>query len=338
MSTEPPRFAPPEPEPEAPKGEESALAPQAWAPPQPPIDSPWASRTASPTTSTPRSAGKRWALGLGISAAVLGVIGVIVGASVALGALIVELTEDGGLAEALDPTSEDLLVGAPGSPQPVEETDCDGACFGPFHLEDADIDVSIFEALGTPELFEPQGTYGASTGALEHEYLAEVWAEEEGTPDECFFTYPNVPLSSDVTEAPADGDSVYFLASYESANEFSTTYRTVRFFETAAAAQEHMTTLHSRIPDCTRYSVGTGIEAWKASVTPMPALEVPSTVAAVGWVERGAYSGRFYAFDLLRGNAVIRATVYTDGAVTEDDARAYAQALAENLATWTPQN
>ena len=131
---------------------------------------------------------------------------------------------------------------------------------------------------------------------------------------------------------------MYFLASYESANEFSTTYRTVRFFATAEDAQKHMNDLHSIIPACDRYTVGSGIEAWKASVTPMPALDVPPTIAAVGWVERGAYSGSFYSVDLLRGNAVIRATVYTDGAVKETDVRAYAQALADNLASWTPQN
>lgn len=335
MAAEPPRFPPPEPHADAP----GAVTPSAqWAPPQAPIDSPWASTQRSPEAAQPWSAGRRWALGLGIAAASAGLIAAIVGGSLAVGTLASEWVEEGGLTDPLTPATEDLLVGDPGSPEPLESTECTGACFGPFHLEEAALDDAVFDALGTPQMFEPQGTYGASTGALEHDYLAGIWADEGGGPDECFFTYANVPMAYGIDDVPAEGDSVYFLASYQSASEYSTAYRTIRFFETAADAQEHMSSLHSLIPTCTRYTVGTGIEAWKATVTPMPALDEPPTVAAVGWVERGAYSGRFYGIDLLRGNAVIRATVYTDGAVKEADVRAYAQALADNLASWTPQD
>lgn len=323
MTTVPPSFPPPEPEP--PRTPAAATDSTTH----------WSTESASQST---WSAGRKWALGLGIAAAGSGLVAAVIAASLAVSGLASAWAESSGFIEEeySAPRSAPLFEGAPGEPVVRVETDCDGVCFGVFHLDSAQIDEADFERLGTPELFEPQGTYGVVDSAIEHEFVLETWRDQRGSPDECFFTYSNAALSYGVDELPAGDDAIYSLSSFTSDDGYSSIGRTVRFFPSSEAAGEHLQRVHALVPECTRYRVGSGVDTWAANVSPMPALDVPDTVAAVGWVESGAFAGRFYGLDLLRGNAVIRTTLYTDGAVTEEAFREFGEVVARNLASWIP--
>jgi len=317
-------------------------APRPWVPPEQ-LDTSAAvtARTASPgqfsTAATlssplggkpPRSAARRWVLAGGITAASLGLLAAIVALGVGVSAAIVDAI--GGSTV----TAEPLMAGAPGDPVPLEATDCDDPCFGEDHLYEARLDASEFARLGTPLVLDPDFWYADTSPVEQYDQTIDYWRNSRLTPDTCLFTATETPTIITAGERPTERDAIHWLASFESEGGHSMAVRALRMFPTANAAGEHLRQLHELVPNCVQYGTGGLGTGWSTTVTPMPALELPPTIAAVGWVETLSGNGRYYAVDLLRSNAVIRLTVLTDNSVSEAAFRTLAETVADDLAGW----
>lgn len=270
---------------------------------------------------------RRRGLGLGIAALVIGVLAGI--GAIGWGAYSLALAAFSGASGS----EARLLTGEPGSPTPLEFTACDDPCFGEEHLWETRLTAADFERLGTSVVLDPAGTYADSTATEQNRFGLEYWDASGFGPDECVFTASEAPAIVQRTGARDTGGSIHWLTSFESENRASTAVRAVRFFPSADAASEHLTTLHRAIPACTAYGTD-GLELWQTTVTPLPALEVPPTVAAIGWVESTGPLGRYYAVDLMRSNAVLRLTLWTDGEISEEAFRSIAETTARDIADW----
>ncbi|MBU1459100.1 MAG: hypothetical protein KKC89_06010, partial [Gammaproteobacteria bacterium] len=75
---------------------------------------------------------------------------------------------------------------------------------------------------------------------------------------------------------------------------------------------------------------------WSTAVAPAPALDVPDSVAALGWSQSNQW-GRTYEVDIQRGNLVVRLVLNSDGAgPTEQQFRQIAEDYATLLAELEP--
>ena len=87
---------------------------------------------------------------------------------------------------------------------------------------------------------------------------------------------------------------------------------------------------------CEGYEIGDAQTYWTADVSLAPALDLPETVAAAGWVEESPF-GRYYVWDLQRANIVVRTTVFTDGLITQEQADTFNETLATTLGLLKPR-
>jgi hypothetical protein len=276
------------------------------------------------TTWTPA---RRWIVGLSIAAAVLAIL-----AAIAAGGIALYSTIAGTFGSYVEP--EPLLEGEAGNPVPIEATDCDDPCFGEGHQWEAKLEASDFEKLGTGVVLDPSGTYLDSSPVEQYEQTVDYWVSSGLGPDQCVFTATETPLALTLNSRPTDDDPIYWLTSFESESGASTAVRSMRVFDTAAAAQKHFTDLHGLIAACTSYGYeGIGPD-WATEVTPMPALDVPSNVAAIGWTETTDGLGRYYVVETLRSNAVVRLLVWTDNSISEDSFRRLATTMADDMGSW----
>ncbi len=277
------------------------------------------------TAEAPRH--RAW-LGVGIAAIVLGVLAGIGAAGWGVYTLALSLIRDAPFEEG------PLLEGEAGAPAPQQPTECDDPCFGVEHLWEAKLTAADFERLGTPVVLDPQGTWADTTPVEQNRFGLEYWNENAFTPDDCLFTASETPVIIE-RGAPRDlGGSIHWLTSFESESRSSIAVRAVRFFPTAQAAQEHLAALHAAIPGCSSYAPDGPFGSWPTEVTAMPALAVPPTTAAVGWVESTDRVGRYYAVDILRSNAVLRLTLWTDTGIGEEAFRTLAESAAADMAEW----
>lgn len=320
----------------------SGPAPQFWAPPEPfepseavtpRTSNPGPSQTASAWSHAAEhqpshSRSRRGVLAAGITAASLGLIAAIVAFGVGVSAAISDAI--GGSTIVAEP----LVVGAPGMPVPLETTDCDDPCFGDDHLYEARIDASEFARLGTPLVLDPDFWYADTSPVEQYDQTIDYWRSSRLTPDTCLFTATETPTIITTSARPTNRDAIHWLASFESEGGHSMAVRALRLFPTADAAGEHLRQLHELVPGCVQYGTGGLGAGWSTTVTPMPALQLPPTIAAVGWVETLSGNGRYYAVDILRSNAVIRLTVLTDNGVSEAAFRTLAETVADDLAGW----
>lgn len=278
--------------------------------------------------STAEAPHRRLWLGVGVAAIALGVLAGIGAAGWGVYTLALSLIRGAPL------EGGPLLEGEAGSPVPAETTACDDPCFGVEHLWEAKLTAADFVRLGTPVVLDPQGTWADSTHVEQNSFGLEYWDRNEFTPDDCLYTASEAPVIVE-RGAPRDlGGSIHWLTSFETETGSSTAVRAVRFFPTAQAAQEHLTALHAAIPGCSSYATDGLFGSSQTFVTAMPALEVPPTTAAVGWVEATDRVGRYYAVDIMRSNAVLRLTLWTDTAIEEDAFRTLAEAAAKDMADW----
>ncbi|MGX5681172.1 hypothetical protein [Schumannella luteola] len=225
-----------------------------------------------------------------------------------------------------------LITGEPGPAVAVDPVACPRDCFGEDVFGEVGLDTDAYSGLGPLEQTEEWGDYTDTTPSKEYTYSARYWSEGEGTPVECFPLYSQVPVATPFDVRPdAPGDVIAYLGYFETDDQYSGLQESGRVFTDSASAEAHMTTLKGMIAGCTSYEIGSGDSYWTADVSPMPALDLPDSVAAVGWVEDSPW-GRFYAADLQRGNLVVRAALYTDGLVGEQEYRDYVEQLAQQLA------
>ena len=100
-----------------------------------------------------------------------------------------------------------------------------------------------------------------------------------------------------------------------------------------------MVELAELIDGCTFVATGELPNDNHAFISPAPAIAVPDSVAAAGWVRDSEFGGPFsrnYVFDLQLGNIVVRTRLVTHKEVTEVEFRAFVERFAEQLAAALP--
>jgi hypothetical protein len=341
VSIPPPEFPPP-------------TLPPMQPPTQPPAgaDAPAVS-PAAPATPAPWSAGRRAALVIGIVAAVLGILtGAIVGA-VSLASVVAQ--QVGGITDAgvepapapvpepseddlRDPvTPDDLAEGAPGPLVPLEPTECPDDCFTADVLEELVPDYRLYLDADLSVVVDVLGDYTPQPVSKDVVLSERLWKDEGGEPDACFFTYLSTPIAVELdSEVRSIDDRTWYLTSRETADKYGVITTSARIFPDTAAASAHLSEVSRLVAGCPEYEVGRAETYWTAELTPAPALDLPPTVAAAGWVEDSPF-GRFYVIDLQRGNLVVRTGLYTDGLITQEQSNDFSEKLALVLAEVDPK-
>lgn len=234
---------------------------------------------------------------------------------------------------------QELLSGDPGSPLPVDPLECTSACFS---IDDADALVPSSAALteiGLTDTTFPHGTYDpTSVGELYRSHAA-GWAADRGTPDTCFFSMTNSPLSGGLDpELATVRDLVDFLGTYEDPRRRNLLDQSMRVFPDSASASSYLAGLSEAIGRCPELAIGPESNRYRPTIDPEAALPSPDSVAAVGWVRTGdpGLRWRAYIVDLQRGNLVVRTRLLTDGSITETQFRSWVQAYSLVLASVPP--
>jgi hypothetical protein len=115
-----------------------------------------------------------------------------------------------------------------------------------------------------------------------------------------------------------------------------------RQFPTTEDASAFMHDLHARVAACPWQDLDVpsagGLDTSLVQITAQAAIDVPSEVAAVGWVREGTPGPRWrsYVWDLQRGNLIVQARVLTDGRVLEQDVAAFVELVAARLGELEP--
>lgn len=296
------------------------------------------------------SAGRRTALIIGITAAGLGLIVGAVAGAVGVAQLVTDRvgliaegvapspTPSPSSTELRDPvTPDDLLEGEPGPLVPAVVTECPDTCFTEDILyrlvpewelyQDADLTVEV----------DVLGDYRPQPAAKEVLQSERSWKDEGGEPAACFFTYLPTPIAVEL-DASMKGvdDRTWYLSSHETPDGYGYISTSARIFPDTAAASAHLAKLTALVNGCESYEIGDAQTYWTADVSLAPALDLPETVAAAGWVEDSPF-GRYYVWDLQRANIVVRTTVFTDGLITQEQADTFNETLATTLGLLKPR-
>jgi hypothetical protein len=254
---------------------------------------------------------RRWLIPviIGGSFALIGLIVGVVAVAIQLATWVSEMPAV-DVPSAEDPstgTLDDLVEGDPGTPVAVEPLECSG-CFALSDARTLGLPDDSYRAIG---LTDNDGEFFDAIAGEEQRKNTAWWTDDGGTPDACFFSYPNAPLEFAPGDAdPAvENDAVHYPAWHHDADEFYLFTEAVRVFDDSATAAAHLSALEGAVAGCPDFSLpSTG---WSAVVTAAPALTLPDSVAAYGWVETGGLY-RYYAIDLQRGNLVARLTLNSD--------------------------
>lgn len=264
------------------------------------------------------------------------VTGIVIGA-VALTERITESLEE--LTPSVFPgeVEQPLIAGEPGSPLAEDPTECPTECFTAGHVTATIADRDHREPMGLTYTIDAWGAFLDSTVALEYESVEDTWTQGRGSPVECFFSMFSAPAVLPFGTAPPEStDTIHYTGTYGDKDQWSILSQSVRVFPDSSQAVGHMVALDEQISGCPTYGIHNGGSSWSADLTAAPALELPASVAAVGWVESSEY-GRFYVFDVQRGNMVVRTTLNTSIAVSEEQFRTFIGTLADELAAVEPR-
>ncbi|CAN5116546.1 hypothetical protein BH11ACT3_BH11ACT3_14230 [soil metagenome] len=225
-----------------------------------------------------------------------------------------------------------LVTGAAGSPIATSPMNCAGACFDTDVIGSTIPKPATFAAIGVATNRDPWGKYSDTTAANEFDDSARAWSKAGGDPDGCFVAYPGSPISGPIDGVQTATDRIDFTGTHVDDAEISSIAQSTRLFPDADSASAYLVELDAQLQACSHYSYGSKETYWEADVSREPALNLPDSVAAVGWAEDSVFDTRYYAIDLQRGNIVVRTSLYTDGSVSEQDFRAFVEDLAKNLA------
>lgn len=310
--------------------------PPSWQPPTPPVITAQVlpQPLVTPQVSAPRKPMRMRVVALITLGAVVALSAVVV-AAVGLGTLATSALDDLGPIIAEQSGIEPLAEGEAGSPYARAPLDCDGNCFTDEVIAELVPSAREFATLGLPTLSYVWGEYDTTRPGDEWFYTSQTWEDEGGSPMECSFTLSVSPISNSADDQPIKverDDTIEYIGEHTTEDYYSSLVQTVRVFRSSDHAVEHMEETSTNITNCSRYSFGAASDYTGGVVTPEPELVLPDSVAAVGWVETNHF-GRYYVVDVQRGNVVTRSTLYTDGAVTEGDFRAFLESSAGILAS-----
>ena len=268
----------------------------------------------------------RWVPPVVIAGVVLVIGGIVAGGIAVINALPDVIESSNGL---FGPSP--LETGPPQSPIAAEPLECANQCFTDDVIAGTIVPQARLDELGFTTVTNEWGDYAPTDSAWEYSYLESEWQRLGSEADSCFFTLPQFALATELGHAPAEGDYVDFTGTSTSEDEFGYFTQSVRIFPTSREAVAHMWTLNELIPRCTYYSYDLAVEDWSGTLSPAPALDVPDTVAAIGWREANSI-GRYYVFDLQYANIVVRTAMASPDVVSEAQYRELVVELAEHLA------
>lgn len=210
---------------------------------------------------------------------------------------------------------------------------CAEQCFGidsASLLAVSDEDVAPLSI--THEL-NPVGAFEPSTVADVAPDTAERWLAVGGD-EKCAFIPANAPFIAAGSEGTST-DQIAWVQTWETGDEM--TDIAARTFPTADGASAFLRDLHERVAACPWQDLNTpsvgGLDTSLVQITPQAAIEVPSEVAAVGWVREGSPGPRWrsYVWDLQRGNLVVQVRVLTDGRILEQQVATFTELVAGRL-------
>lgn len=231
------------------------------------------------------------------------------------------------------PQMDSLLRGDPGAPVAAEPLACE-VCFDLADARSIALPGAAYSGIGVP--VSDNSTYEATVGADQIEKSG-WWIADGGTPDACYFTYTNAPLyvvPNDSGGAAVNDDVILYPDWHSDADEFYLLTESVRVFDSTSRATTHLAEVETAVAGCP--SISFPDSGWSATVTPTPALDLPASVAAYGWVESNDF-GRYFAVELQRGNLIARITLSTDAyGATESEFRAFTEEYAAMLAELEP--
>jgi hypothetical protein len=287
-----------------------------------------------PAPKPPRPKGVTAVIIVAIASGALLLVGIVVAGAIAATNLVTEAI--GGNVPVFDEAlgEDPLVTGDKASPVAVEPMEC-GGCFGADDLGFTIIETDELQAVGLTTMVEPWTDYTAHFDS-EATFFKKSWRDATGDPDECFVTYPAAPIDILDDEIVDDGSIIAYTGTYSDDDEWSTLGQSVRLFPSDQDAMDYMAGVAGSIDACTHYRSGERDTYWEADVTPAPALNIPSSVAAIGWVETTELYSRYYSFDLQRGNMVIRTGLGTAEEISELEFRALMEHVALQLANITP--
>lgn len=223
-------------------------------------------------------------------------------------------------------------TGDPGSPVAADPLDCVG-CFTPRDAARLRLAPLVYLDLGLD--YDDGAPYSTTVGE-ELDLSVDGWQDVGGDPAECFFAFPQSPIAHTPDGRTAEGDDDHLHYPSWHFDETETYWLTegVRLFDDSDAATAYMAGLETAVDGCDTYSLPDN--GWIARLEAAPALDLPASVAAYGWVETGGYN-RYYVFDLQRGNLVLRVALGSDGVgPTEAEFRAFAESYADLLGQLEP--
>lgn len=307
--------------------------PSSGAPLPPPTGSP----IDGPTFSAPPPRPSRpWLIPVIIGGSLL-VVALIVGVSVAAFTFATTLAQSSSEPPTdsdPDDDSDATVDGEPGAPIAADPLDCDGC----FDIDDAralSLPDSAYADIG---LAATDGDDYETTARLDQIDQTKWWKSDGGTPEECYPIYPVAPLFT-MPGTPGDSaagdDPVFYSPWHHNGDEYYYFREAIRVFDDSEAAAAHLHSLEATIAECPTYALPES--GWSSRVTAAAALDLPDSVAAYGWVERGGVN-RYYGFDLQRGNLVARITLGSDpSGPSEAEYRGVVEAYADALAALDPE-
>lgn len=311
----------------------SAPPPPPSAPLPPPTGTPIG---AAPSFPPPPPPSRPWLIPVIIGSVVVAVVLVagVLFAAVQIANLARPSAVDSGDGDPGFTRPDPLLEGDPGSPVAEDPLPC-GACFGLADARDIQLPETGYEALGLD--VSDESTYEVTVGE-EQTLNTKWWRSDGGTPEECYFGYAKAPLffaSGEQDDPAANTDMIYYPDWHSDEGEYYLVSEAVRIFDDSALATAFLAGVESAVAGCPSLSFPEA--GYSAAVSAAPALNVPASVAAYGWVESGG-DGRYYGFDLQRGNLVARLTLSSDGqGPSEQEFRDLVEEYAALLAELDPE-
>jgi hypothetical protein len=241
---------------------------------------------------------------------------------------------------SLRETSPDqpFIEGAPQRPDAVSPLECPEQCFDIDSASLVAVSAAEVARLSITDEVNAVGELEPSTVSAVAPDVGDYWLELGGDA-ECAFIPVNAPYIAVGPDSTSE-DPVRWVQTWETGYEM--TDLAARIFPTTEDASAFMRDIHDRVTACpwqdTNVPVAGGLDTSLVQITAQAAIEVPSEVAAVGWVREGEPGPRWrsYVWDLQRGNLVIQVRVLTDGTIVEQEVAAYAELVAERLGELEP--
>jgi hypothetical protein len=236
---------------------------------------------------------------------------------------------------SLRETSPDqpFIVGSAQQPDAKSPLACPEKCFGLEAAKLMAVSAEDVSQLSIKDETQGVGSLEPSNVSAVAPAVGKRWLAVGGE-EECSFLPSNAPY---ITVGP-DSDSadpISWVQTWETADEMTDV--AARVFPTTEAASAFMNDLHTRVAACPWQDLNIrtagGLDTSLVQITAQAAIEVPSEVAAVGWVREGTPGPRWrsYVWDLQRGNLIVQVRVLTDGRIREQQVASFVELQAVRL-------